>query len=237
VAKTCSTCHAKLGMFHSGLMCKDCEARLEAVESRIDTALADDILTPDEQAGVDRLIEQGGFTWWTDVATHNHPLVERFIVAKANDGRLEVMPKSFLMVGADEVVHLETPAAVMTEQVLREFKGGSRGVSVPIGHGARVRTGSFRGHSVVVGTQTVASDIGTMTISSKRLVFAGSKSTIEIRMAKPIDVKAFTDGVQIHSSNRKSPALPHRRQWHCRRGDDRRCAKGAPVVTHSRPRR
>jgi hypothetical protein len=206
VAKTCSSCHAKLGMFHSGLMCKDCEARLGVVESQIDTALADDILTPDEEAGVDRLIEQGGFTW-TDVATHNHPLVERFIVAKANDGRLEVMPNASLLTSAGEIVHLETPAAVMTEQVLREFKGGSRGVSVPIGHGVRVRTGGFRGHSVVVGTQTVASDTGTMTISSKRLVFAGNKSTIEIPLAKLIDVKAFTDGVQIHASNRKAAPL------------------------------
>jgi hypothetical protein len=194
-------------MFHSGpLMCKDCETRLGAVESQIDTALADDILTPDEEAGVDHLIEHAGFTW-TDVATHNHPLVERYIVAKANDGRLEAMPNAALLTSAGEIVHLETPAAVMTEQVLREFKGGSRGVSVPIGHGVRVRTGSFRGHSVIVGTQTVASDTGTMTISSKRLVFAGNKSTIEIPLAKLIDVKAFTDGVQIHASNRKAAPL------------------------------
>jgi len=207
VAKTCSTCHAKLGMFHSGpLICKACETRLGAVESQIAEALADDILTPAEESGVDRLIEQGGFTW-TDVATHNHPLVERFIVAKANDGRLETMPNAALLTSAGEIVHLETPAAVMTEQVLREFKGGSRGVSVPIGHGVRVRTGNFRGHSVVVGTQTVASDTGTMTISSKRLVFAGNKSTIEIPLAKLIDVKAFTDGVQIHASNRKAAPL------------------------------
>jgi hypothetical protein len=203
----CSTCHAKLGMFHSGpLMCKDCETRLGAVESQIDTALVDDILTPDEEAGVDHLIEQARFTW-TDVATHNHPLVERYIVAKANDGRLEAIPNAALLTSAGEIVHLETPAAVMTEQVLREFKGGSRGVSVPIGHGVRVRTGSFRGHSVVVGTQTVASDTGTMTISSKRLVFAGNKSTIEIPLGKLIDVKAFADGVQIHASNRKAAPL------------------------------
>jgi hypothetical protein len=194
-------------MFHSGsLMCKDCAGRLDAVDSQIEAALDDDILTVEEESSVNRLIEQAGFTW-ADVATHNHPLVGRFIIAKANDGRLETMPSAALLTSADEIVHLETAASVISEQVLREFKGGSRGVSVPIGHGVRVRTGSFRGHSVVVGTQMVASDTGTMTVSSKRLVFAGNKSTIEIPLAKLIEVKAFTDGVQIHASNRKAAPL------------------------------
>jgi hypothetical protein len=40
----------------------------------------------------------------------------------------------------------------MREVIDREFRGGSRGVSVPIAKGVRFRTGSFRGKSVVGGS-------------------------------------------------------------------------------------
>ena len=40
----------------------------------------------------------------------------------------------------------------MKEVIDREFRGGSRGVSVPIAKGVRFRTGSFRGKSVVGGS-------------------------------------------------------------------------------------
>ena len=52
-----------------------------------------------------------------------------------------------------EVVHFETAAGLTKEVTLREFRGGSQGVSFRIAKGVRYRVGSMRGHMVTVGTQ------------------------------------------------------------------------------------
>ena len=54
---------------------------------------------------------------------------------------------------------------------VRQYRGGSSGVSIPIGLGMRYRTSSSRGRSVVVGTELVEEDQGQLTITSVRSVF------------------------------------------------------------------
>jgi hypothetical protein len=95
----------------------------------------------------------------------------------------------------------------MKEVVDREFRGGSQGVSIPLGHGVRYRTGAFRGKSVVVGSHLTVADTGPIVITSQRIVFLGQRKTIETPYTKLVGIDAFSDGVRIHASNRQTTPL------------------------------
>ncbi len=206
MARACAKCGAHLGVFHRDVYCGDCEAKIDALLPAVDTALADDVLTADEEAELAAAIELAGFTW-DDIRTRRPDLTDALVIGLANDNRLGTVSGSSLLVGAGEVVHLVRPAAVMSEHAVREWRGQTSGISVPIGHGVRLRTGAIRGHSVVVGTQMVATDAGTLYVTSKRLVFSGDKSTIDIPLAKLVEIHAYSDGVLVHASNRKTAPL------------------------------
>jgi hypothetical protein len=146
-----------------------------------DGLLADDLLSSTEE---ERWQEVGDALGVTQ-ADLNRPefkgLLVHLTIARINDGRLPEVPagQARLMAKRGEIVHLETGAALMKEVIDREFRGGSRGVSVPIAKGVRFRTGSFRGKSVVVGSHMEAADTGIISVSSKRIVFMGTRKTIE----------------------------------------------------------
>jgi hypothetical protein len=71
----------------------------------------------------------------------------------------------------------------------------------------RFRTGSFRGQSVVVGSHLAAADTGIISVSSKRVVFLGTRKTIDTPYAKLASLDAFSDGIRIHASNRQGAPL------------------------------
>ncbi len=174
-----------------------------------DGLLADDLLSTTEE---ERWQEVGDALGVTQ-ADLNRPefkgLLVRLTIARINDGRLPEVPagQARLMAKRGEIVHLETGAALMKEVIEREFRGGSRGVSVPIAKGVRFRTGSFRGKSVVVGSHLEAADTGIISVSSKRVVFMGTRKTIDTAYAKLASLDAFSDGIRIHASNRQTAPL------------------------------
>jgi hypothetical protein len=57
-----------------------------------------------------------------------------------------------LILHKDETSLLDTPVALLKEVRDREFRGGSQGVSIPIGGGMRYRVGAVRGHMVTIGS-------------------------------------------------------------------------------------
>jgi hypothetical protein len=136
-------------------------------------------------------------------------LLARLTIARINDGRLPEVPagQARLMAKRGEIVHLETAAVLMKEVIDREFRGGSQGVSVPIAKGVRFRTSSFRGKSVVVGSHLEAADTGIISVSSKRVVFMGTRKTIDTPYVKLASLDAFSDGIRIHASNRQGAPL------------------------------
>jgi hypothetical protein len=134
-------------------------------------------------------------------------LYEELVVARINDGRPPTLPQSVAVLRNGEVAHGEFSAALMKEVVRREFRGGSHGVSIPIGFGVRYRTGSVRGKSVVVGTDLVAADAGTLVITNSRAIFVGSKKTLEFRFDRLVGVEQFSDGLRLNVSNRQAASL------------------------------
>jgi hypothetical protein len=178
----------------------------DAFRTYSESVLSDDCLTLDEENALASVMEgldigPGAFnSTFRDVAT-------RLTIAAANAGRLPTLPSSHLMTKANEVVHWEDGANLMKEVVLREFVGGYSGFSFPIAKGIRYRTGSARGHSVVVGTQMQVADNGYLTVTSQRIAYMGARKSLEIAFAKLMSVDVFTDGVRFHASNRQNAPL------------------------------
>ena len=178
----------------------------QAFRGLCDRILEDDILTPEEEQELLAVGEAVGI----DNAALNakYPdLTARIVIAGANDGRLPVDPAPQLMTKGDEEVHLELPATFLKEKVHREFRGGGSGISVPIGGGVRLRTGGFRGKSVVVGTSIEPADSGFLSVTSKRTVFQGSKKTQECRYDKLVGLQTYHDAVQLSVSTRQTPSM------------------------------
>ena len=91
---------------------------------------------------------------------------------------------------------------------MKEYRGGYHGVSIPIGKtGVRYRVGGVRGRMVQVGTQLQVADTGLLAVTNKRAVYMGSRKTIDMPLAKLVNLNVFTDGVQFHMSNRVNPPL------------------------------
>lgn len=173
--------------------------------TQVNAFLSDDVMTVDEEQQLFSFADALGMTY-SDVPR----LAEawrRVEIARVNDGRLPVVHSPTIMTKKNEIVHGEFAASLMKEVVVRQFQGGSSGFSVPVGGGIRFRTGSFKGRSVVVGTQLQQEDAGTLAVTSTRAVFAGSKKTLEMRWDKLVNLEGFADGLRFNVSNRQKASL------------------------------
>lgn len=178
----------------------------EAFRAYAENVLADDHLTIDEEMAFQDVGEALGIGP-DDLQGPYRELLTRLVVAKANDGRLDVVESPHLMTKRDEVVHLEMPAALMKEVVQREWRAGSSGYSFRIAKGVRYRVGNTRGRSVVVGTALQVEDTGVLAVSSQRAAYMGSRKTLEFPYSKILGIDVFTDGIRFHSSNRQRTPL------------------------------
>lgn len=93
------------------------------------------------------------------------------------------------------------------------WQGTSRGVSIPIarlgGRSVRYRVGSSRGHYVKAAPVATAVDHGTMTITSQRLVYQGTKKTSECAFTKLLGIQHSSGGITVSVSNRQKPTVLH----------------------------
>jgi hypothetical protein len=166
--------------------------------------LADDILSAEEE---ESLAATAHFFGVTDIQAQYPSLLTRLIVARVNDGRLPVMPSPRLLTKAGEQVHAETEAQLLKEVAVREYRGGSQGVSLRIMKGVRYHVGASRGRMVQVGTQIVVEDQGYISVSSQRVVFVGQKTTLDVPLNRLVGLEMFSDGIRLNISNRKSAPL------------------------------
>jgi len=125
--------------------------------------------------------------------------------AQTVDGLPVVDPSGVpLMLHPGEVIHGLFQAQLLKQTVQREFRGGSAGFSFPLGHGIRMRTGSMRGHSVVVGTTSSVADTGPLIVTSTRTVFVGRQHTLEFDYPKLVGLRQYKDGLSLSVSNRQT---------------------------------
>ena len=114
---------------------KDRKLTDRAVAALTEGVLADEVLTREEEDYVLETIEAIGIGD-EDMQTRYQPLMKQLALGRANDGRLQVLDHdTHLMPQRGESVHLEMPAGLLKEVTLREFRGGSAGVSVRVAEG------------------------------------------------------------------------------------------------------
>jgi hypothetical protein len=171
----------------------------QAVERLSNQVLADDYLSEAERDRLETVMRELGVAPSADT-------MRRMIVAAANAGRLPTVDPGGLFLSPSERAHIRAPASLLDEVTRRTYRGGSSGVSVPIGLGIRVRSGSYRGRTIV--TKSIeAVDRGTLTVTSARTVFVGRERTIELPHGKLVDVRAGRRELQMHVSNRRRAPL------------------------------
>jgi hypothetical protein len=183
------------------------QKRLEALTAAVRSVIDDDVLTRAEEQHVDRLLS--ALELPMDVLQQRaYSLWEAMIVARVNDGRPPVVRGSgHVILRRGEIAHIDLAASLMKEQVIREYRGRSSGVSVPIGFGMRYRTGSSRGRSVVIGTELVAADSGRLLVTNRRVSFIGQRKTLEFRYDRMAALEEFRDGLRLSVSNRQAASL------------------------------
>jgi hypothetical protein len=183
------------------------EERALAQSSKEVVEFADSLI--DDQGGISEAYVDSlyAFAWKRGYGTDARPLPEAALriiqVGLANHGQF-LETASTLLLQADEVAYCEVPAQLLKEVTDREFQGGSRGVSVPLGHGIRYRTGSVRGHMVTVGSHLESADSGMLTVTDKRVVYHGARKNLEFAFKKLTTLFAYSDAVTLGVSNRQN---------------------------------
>jgi hypothetical protein len=159
------------------------------------------------EADVDKLLafarERGYGTEPSDERPVPVPALRIMQVGIANRGRF-VTVDSTLLLKADEVAYAEVPARLLKEVVDRQFQGGSRGVSIPLGHGVRYRTGSVRGQMVTVGTHWQTADSGALTVTNKRAVYHGARKNLEFAFPKLSTLSTYSDAITLASATART---------------------------------
>jgi hypothetical protein len=92
-----------------------------------------------------------------------------------------------------------------------QWKGSSQAVSFPIGKVAgrtvRYRVGGTKGHYVQGAAVPTQIDVGTMTFTSQRIAYQGSKRSVECAFPKLLGIQHHGDGLTISVSNRQKPTV------------------------------
>lgn len=120
-----------------------------------------------------------------------------------------------LMLKPDEigVAQITNVGLIEDRKGAGEWKGASQGVSFPIGHVAgrpvRYRVGQTRGHYVQGAPVPTAVDTGTLSITSQRVVYQGSKKSAECAFTKLLGIQHGEGGLTISVSNRQKPTVVH----------------------------
>ncbi|MEK6938465.1 MAG: hypothetical protein AABX04_05450, partial [Nanoarchaeota archaeon] len=91
-------------------------------------------------------------------------------------------------------------------RAVREFHGGSRGVSMRVAKGMSVRVGNFRGKSESHDELRVI-DSGVLIVTNKRLIFIGPNRNSNIELKKLLHFNATSEGIMISLETRQKPQL------------------------------
>lgn len=110
---------------------------------------------------------------------------------------------SDLILKKGEMVNLTLTGVTFKEpRAVRRTSGGGGGTSFRVAKGVTIRTGT--GNSKSESTDEIKNiDTGTLTISTKRIVFSGNIKTITIDLNKIINLTPYTDGIATRRSNKQ----------------------------------
>ena len=180
-------------------------AKQAAVRQVLETLVAEDGSISDENTErFESYCSEQGFLGGSDVSLELPiDVVRTFELARAYAGHFIEMDTTMLL-KPGEVCYAEVGAGLLKEVAEREFRGGSQGISVPLGHGVRYRTGAFRGHMVTIGTHWQVVDSGMLTVTDKRVVYHGERKTLEFSFDKLATLNVYSDAIDLGVTSRQS---------------------------------
>jgi len=138
---------------------------------------------------------------------HAQSLFELFV---SNDARplpnLTTDVQGVILKGDETCCALSTNAQHIVTRNKTRYVGVSQGVSIRIAKGVRYHVSGYRGHPVTEQYETV-SDLGSVYVTNKRFIFAGSKEVTTVPAAKIADVHLEGARVVVVVENRVNPLV------------------------------
>lgn len=184
------------------LFVEQAKPRVQAV---LDTAIADRRYSPDERARLEAMAKNFGVDITLDRRSAEQ--LERFARLWAiENGDLPVIEVP-INLQKKEVCHFTCPAEwyeLRTRTVRIDYAGPVG--SIRIAKGLRFRVGSIAPRRVTKEELTRI-DQGTLYITSKRVIFDGSRKNTTIRYASLLAVQRYADGLGLEKSSGRSPTL------------------------------
>lgn len=178
---------------------------LPRIEQLLDAYASDGLLTFEEEDQIIAIVQQYNLT-----AQELSPILPKWnklrLLRSIFFGNLPQQTENvpvFLKTG--EICHWITPTTLYEERTRRAYYGGGPGISIRLGKGVRLcLSGGYRTSIPIY--EVAELDSGTLVITSERLAFLGSRRTLEKPLKKIVSVLPYSDGVQVHFSNRQKAA-------------------------------
>jgi hypothetical protein len=172
-----------------------------AVAAAILNVTSDDVITEPEDLAIRQLmwayqvssddLTNGEFDAWS-----------AFLIARMNSGRMpDGEAPEQVMLRPGEVCYGTVKAYTENVVTTRTYSSGYSGISVPLGLGIRVSTGSSRGR-VHTHKQVKKDDTGLLIVTSARTIFLGTKSTIEVKHSQLVGLVDTGTGLAMNVSGR-----------------------------------
>lgn len=174
-------------------------------DAYLQTAISDQRLSPEEDAELARIARNLGFAVDHDGATRS--LLDRYrLYWRIDNADLPVRDVSITL-QRGEVAHFLTPSVLYErKKVTRTVAYTGLTVRVPIVAGLSWRAGAIAPLRLT-SEEVRPVDDGTLHLTSKRLVFVGTRQTTTIPLNRVLNFTPYDDGLEISKTSGKNPLI------------------------------
>lgn len=188
------------------------EAYINVLNKAADKFMLDGTLTEDEYQRMESYTSLLGISIYDILSKYKNETLARIgqaVVLK--DLQKGLFPHIALTVPVilgkgERTIWVYDNVSMYQEKILREYVGGSRGVSIRIFKGVSYRIGSFKGRPVEKSNMEHIGT-GTLIITNKHFFFHCATTTIKIPFSKLIGVIPYSDGIEIHTETKVKRAV------------------------------
>jgi len=169
-------------------------------------ALADDALTADEDAAIDRFARLASVTV-SDVLRGTPSLAAHAAVARVNAGRLPTVTKPTVRLRRRETCHIEVRASLMTDSAGAAATSAAAGRGLDMNRGDLIAYGRVVGGLVPMPSDLRAWDDGMLLVTDQRVFFEGDHVSIQIPHRRLIGCTVFKDGLRVRIAGRRAEPI------------------------------
>ncbi len=167
----------------------------------VDTALADDVLSPEEEHAL--MVLQQNFSLTQQELNDNGAytrVAQGAVIREVLEGKIPQAIQTdfhpFNLQKTEQLVWLLSGVDYYEERTRTHYRGGSQGASIRIAKGVYYRFGGFKAEPVHT-SENMYLDTGAMGITNKHIYFAGESKRFRIKYEKIMAFEPFSDGIGI----------------------------------------